>query len=171
MPHLEVTVWDLAILVGYVVVTRVAFGWFFARQTRGSRLAFSAMLLLTRILVDAPGSLYAGAVGPRRHAGLHGVCDSPDFTFSYPLAVPAVDFVVYDAPVVAVFVLGRFWRRANGAGALAGLLVGIPLGIVGWVAVELLGVIELQYLYAAMLMFVVGLALVAITLVVVVWWW
>jgi SSS family solute:Na+ symporter len=65
-------------------------------------------------------------------------------------------------PVVAVFLLGLFWRRANGAGALAGLLVGIPLGIVGWVAVELLGMIELQYLYAAMLMFVVGLALVIV---------
>jgi SSS family solute:Na+ symporter len=63
-------------------------------------------------------------------------------------------------PVVAVFLLGLFWRRANGAGALAGLVVGIPLGVVGWVAVELLGLAELQYLYAAMLMFVLGLALV-----------
>jgi len=147
--QLEVTAWDLAILIGYVVVTRVAFGWFFARRTRGegaegfflaghrmrwpiiglsfyvanmggssfvglpgagyhsgvsvfhyewmpavimilfavfflpvflrtriytapqyleerfgrgSRLAFSAMLLLTSMLVDAPGSLYAGAM-------------------------------------------------------------------------------------------------------------
>jgi len=65
-------------------------------------------------------------------------------------------------PVVAVFLLGLFWWRANGAGALAGLLVGIPLGIVGWVAVELLGLFELQYLYAAMVMFVVGLALVIV---------
>jgi SSS family solute:Na+ symporter len=35
MPQLEVTARDLAILIGYVVVTRVAFGWFFARRTRG----------------------------------------------------------------------------------------------------------------------------------------
>jgi SSS family solute:Na+ symporter len=149
MPQLEVTAWDIAILIGYVVVTRIAFGWFFARQTRGEgaegfflgghrmrwpiiglsfyvanmggssfvglpgagyhsgvsvfhyewmpavlmilfavfflpvflrtriytapqyleerfgrapRLAFSAMLLLTSMLVDAPGSLYAGAM-------------------------------------------------------------------------------------------------------------
>ena len=149
MPQLEVSAWDLAILVGYVVLTRIAFGWYFARQTRGEgaegfflgghrmrwpiiglsfyvsnmggssfvglpgagyqngvsvfhyewmpallmilfavfflpvflrariytapqyleqrfgrapRLAFSAMLLLTSMLVDAPGSLYAGAM-------------------------------------------------------------------------------------------------------------
>ena len=63
-------------------------------------------------------------------------------------------------PVVAVFLAGLFWRRANSAGALAGLLVGLPLGLAGWIAVELLGVFELQYLYAATVMFAVGLALV-----------
>ncbi len=64
-------------------------------------------------------------------------------------------------PVVAVFLLGLFWRRANNAGALAGLVVGVPLGLLAWVAVELLSLFELQYLYAAVLMFVLGLALVS----------
>jgi SSS family solute:Na+ symporter len=63
-------------------------------------------------------------------------------------------------PVVAVFLCGLFWRRANGAGALAGLAVGVPLGMCGWSAVELFGLFELQYLYAAVLMFVLGLGLV-----------
>jgi len=63
-------------------------------------------------------------------------------------------------PVVAVFSLGLFWRRANSAGALAGLLVGVPLGLGGWVAVEVLSLFDLQYLYAAVLMFVLGLVLV-----------
>jgi SSS family solute:Na+ symporter len=63
-------------------------------------------------------------------------------------------------PVVAVFLCGLFWRRANGAGALAGLVLGVPLGVLGWAAVELFGVFELQFLYAAVLMFVLGLALV-----------
>ena len=63
-------------------------------------------------------------------------------------------------PVVAVFLLGLFWWRANGFGALAGLVVGIPIGIGGWVAVEMLGMFELQYLYAAVVMFAVGLFLV-----------
>jgi len=65
-------------------------------------------------------------------------------------------------PVVAVFLLGLFWRRANSAGALAGLVVGVPLGVLGWIAVELWALFELQYLYAAVLMFVLGLALVIV---------
>ena len=149
MPELQITAWDLGILIGYVVLTRIGFGWFFARQTKGEgaegyflgghrirwpiiglsfyvanmggssfvglpgagyqsgvsvfhyewmpallmilfavfflpvflrtriytapqyleerfgrtpRVAFSAMLLVTSMLVDAPGSLYAGAI-------------------------------------------------------------------------------------------------------------
>jgi SSS family solute:Na+ symporter len=63
-------------------------------------------------------------------------------------------------PVVAVFLLGLFWRRANGAGALAGLALGVPLGVLAWVSVELLSLFELQYLYAALLMFGLGVGLV-----------
>ncbi len=66
-------------------------------------------------------------------------------------------------PVVAVFLLGLFWRRANGPGATAGLVVGVPMGLVGWACVEWLALFELQYLYAAMVMFVVGLVLVVVT--------
>jgi SSS family solute:Na+ symporter len=65
-------------------------------------------------------------------------------------------------PVVVVFLAGLLWRRANGPGALAGLVVGIPLGILGWAAVELFGLFELQYLYAAIVMFAVGVALVVV---------
>jgi SSS family solute:Na+ symporter len=65
-------------------------------------------------------------------------------------------------PVVAVFLLGLFWPRANNAGALAGIALGIPLGIIGWMAVEWLGLFELQYLYGAMWMFLLGLILVVV---------
>jgi SSS family solute:Na+ symporter len=63
-------------------------------------------------------------------------------------------------PVVAVFVLGLFWRRANATGALAGLVIGVPLGAIGWIVVELLDVGTLHFLYAATGMFVVGILLV-----------
>ena len=35
MPELQISAWDLGILIGYVVLTRIGFGWFFARQTKG----------------------------------------------------------------------------------------------------------------------------------------
>ncbi|MEM7434249.1 MAG: sodium/solute symporter [Myxococcota bacterium] len=64
-------------------------------------------------------------------------------------------------PVVAVFLLGLFWPRANAAGALFGIAVGVPLGAVGWVLTELLGWFSVPYLYAAGVMFVAAVALVA----------
>jgi solute:Na+ symporter, SSS family len=35
LPQLEVTAVDIAILLGYVVLSRLLFGWYFARKTRG----------------------------------------------------------------------------------------------------------------------------------------
>jgi len=63
-------------------------------------------------------------------------------------------------PVVAVFLLGLLWPRANAAGALAGLAAGFPIGLLAWIVIELLGLFELQYLYAAIVMLGVGLVLV-----------
>lgn len=69
-------------------------------------------------------------------------------------------------PVTAVFVIGIFWRRANAAGAMATLAVGVPLGILGWITNELFGRLPLQYLYAAGIMFALSTAvLVAVSLV------
>jgi SSS family solute:Na+ symporter len=68
-------------------------------------------------------------------------------------------------PVTAVFIIGIFWPRANAAGALATLLIGVPLGILGWAANELLDWLPLQYLYAAGIMFALSaLILVAVSL-------
>jgi SSS family solute:Na+ symporter len=52
-------------------------------------------------------------------------------------------------PVVAVFLIGLFWKRANHQGAFATLAIGLPLGVAGWITVELMGVVSLQFLYAS----------------------
>ena len=52
-------------------------------------------------------------------------------------------------PVLVLFLAAIFWSRANGTGAFVTLCVGIAGGIVAFVANEILGVFELQFLYAA----------------------
>jgi Na+/proline symporter len=42
-------------------------------------------------------------------------------------------------PVVAVVLLGLFWRQANGAGTVATLVLGVSLGVVTWAGNEILG--------------------------------
>lgn len=52
-------------------------------------------------------------------------------------------------PVVAVFLLGIFWQRANRHGAFYTLAIGVPLGISGFVANEVFRLSSIQFLYAA----------------------
>lgn len=65
-------------------------------------------------------------------------------------------------PVVAVFVGGLFWHRANSAGATATLALGIPLGALGWVGAEIFGWFQIQYLYACGLMLLLSLAILVV---------
>lgn len=68
-------------------------------------------------------------------------------------------------PVVAVFLAGLFWARATRQGAFAALAVGIPVGVVGWVANEIVGVSDIQYLYASGIMLALsGAVLAAVSL-------
>lgn len=62
-------------------------------------------------------------------------------------------------PVVAVFLLGLFWRRGNSSGAVVTLAAGIPHGVLGWAGNELLGWFDLQFLYASGLILVASLSL------------
>jgi SSS family solute:Na+ symporter len=64
-------------------------------------------------------------------------------------------------PIVATFVGGIFWKRANRHGAFATLLLGVGLGVVFFILNEIVGVFEIQFLYAA------GLSLVMSTVVLV----
>jgi SSS family solute:Na+ symporter len=56
-------------------------------------------------------------------------------------------------PVVAVFMLGLLWRRMTSGAAFLILIAGIPLGVTGWILVEVLGLLPVQYLYASGIMF------------------
>lgn len=56
-------------------------------------------------------------------------------------------------PVLALFVVGFFWRRANASGAVATLVVGTLAGIGLFVANEVLGWTQLHFLYVAPVLF------------------
>jgi len=57
-------------------------------------------------------------------------------------------------PVVALFVVGVFWPRANAAGAVSSIAVGLIVGLLGFIAIELLGAFTLHFLYVAPVLFV-----------------
>ena len=64
-------------------------------------------------------------------------------------------------PIVAVFVLGMFWKRGNGNGAFAAVVVGTGLAVFLLFIPEL----DLHYLYVALLLFLVsGLTLISVSL-------
>ena len=56
-------------------------------------------------------------------------------------------------PIVALFVIGTFWHRANARGAFACMMVGLALGVGGFLAIEVLDLFELHFLYMAPLLF------------------
>jgi SSS family solute:Na+ symporter len=62
-------------------------------------------------------------------------------------------------PVVAIFLLGLFWKRGNATGAEYTLILGSATGIIGWIMNEILHITGLQYLYAGGLMFLLSCAI------------
>jgi solute:Na+ symporter, SSS family len=52
-------------------------------------------------------------------------------------------------PVVAVFLTGILWKRTTGTAAFLTLVIMQPLGVVGFVLIEVMGTLPLQFLYAA----------------------
>lgn len=59
-------------------------------------------------------------------------------------------------PIVAIFLFGMLWRRTTRHAAFWTLLAGLSLGTVGLVTNEVLGLFEIQALYAAGVLFVVS---------------
>ncbi len=68
-------------------------------------------------------------------------------------------------PVVALFLIGVFWPRANATGAFASVVVGLIAGIGAFIAIEVMGLFSLHFLYMAPLLFLLcGAVLVAASL-------
>lgn len=65
-------------------------------------------------------------------------------------------------PIVAVFLGGIFWRRANASGALATIVIGVPMGVVAWLLIEIFEVMEFQFLYGCGIMFGVSSVILAV---------
>jgi SSS family solute:Na+ symporter len=61
-------------------------------------------------------------------------------------------------PIVALYVIGVFWPRANGAGATAAVLVGLVAGVGLFVAGPLTHRITLHFLYVAPILFLLSAA-------------
>jgi SSS family solute:Na+ symporter len=62
------------------------------------------------------------------------------------------------SPVVAVLVIGMFWRRASATGAFAALVTGLLGGTLLFVVNVVLGVTDVHFLYIAPLLFVLSTA-------------
>lgn len=57
-------------------------------------------------------------------------------------------------PVVAMFLVGIFSRRANSKGAFASLLIGVALGIIFFISNEIIGLTDVHFLYIAPVLFI-----------------
>jgi SSS family solute:Na+ symporter len=57
-------------------------------------------------------------------------------------------------PVVAMFLVGIFWKRANAQGAFYSLLIGVGLGLIFFYINEVAGITSVHFLYIAPILFV-----------------
>ncbi|WP_153397696.1 sodium:solute symporter [Ornithinicoccus halotolerans] len=65
-------------------------------------------------------------------------------------------------PVVAVFLMGIGWKRVTATAAFTTLVVLQPLGLVAFLLIEVQGLVELQFLYAAGIGFVTALLMLTV---------
>jgi len=63
------------------------------------------------------------------------------------------------SPVVVVFLAGLLWPGASARGALLTLLIGVPVGVTGWICNEILHVFDIHYLYACGYLFLLNAGL------------
>jgi SSS family solute:Na+ symporter len=61
-------------------------------------------------------------------------------------------------PIVALFLAGLFWKRANATGARIGLVLGTATGIYLFIVIALTKTLDMHFLIAACVIFAVALA-------------
>jgi len=66
------------------------------------------------------------------------------------------------SPVLALFLIGFFWKGASAFGAIVTLVVGTLAGIAMFVAIEIFALAELHFLYVAPILFVFSTAVLVI---------
>lgn len=59
-------------------------------------------------------------------------------------------------PIVALFLVGIFWKRANAHGAFSALMMGLIAGLGLFFSVEVFELVQLHFLYAAPILFAVA---------------
>lgn len=62
-------------------------------------------------------------------------------------------------PIVVVLLGGIFWKRASSSAALYTMLIGLPIGLVGFATGELFELHEIQFLYGTGIMFALSVVL------------
>jgi SSS family solute:Na+ symporter len=68
--------------------------------------------------------------------------------------------LAYATPaIVAIFFVGVFWRGATATAAFLTFVIGLGLGVAGFILIEIGGAIELHFLYATIILFFIALAL------------
>jgi SSS family solute:Na+ symporter len=66
-------------------------------------------------------------------------------------------------PVVALFLIGIFWKRATANGAFITLITGLLIGTAGFLAIEVFHFFELHFLYVAVLLFVIAVPILIVS--------
>ncbi len=65
-------------------------------------------------------------------------------------------------PVVSIFLLGILWRRSTPAAAFWTFVIGLGVGLVGFVLIEIQGLLDLHFLYAACALFGLGIVMMVV---------
>jgi len=157
MPEFEVFLIDIIVLVVYILLARFVPLWFAGAQEDADDFFLGGRDFI-RPLIGF--SLFA-----TNRTSATGVSSSRDrlprgWRCLWPWAPQIARFetlwgylqsvLAYTTPpIVATFVGGIFWKRANRHGAFATLLLGVSLGVLFFVLNEILGGFAIQFLYAA----------------------